>query len=268
MLAFGKASPPSGPGREVWKADAHDDRVFEIPEKRAARVELEGSCQRHEVDALCLKCLGRVERAVAAARSAILDRVCPATDRTSAALPHPERVALYNAIGKKAFAMQLHKVDRLTARRGLPEAHEPGTDLELLRHVVSAQVCDCDLVREVSVSASAPLLEVIGDARFELSLDGEPVVEMALSAAAALEKITLPRPKKDWSVLFSAIELGDRTADPKTFLGAMLPNGTLIRAVLKNLPDELPEGGIVTEIPIATYTTRGVESPEDVGVGA
>lgn len=262
-MIFWTAEPDRDSGRDPlpsWKSERHLDRVVELPGRPLARIALGGPCGGgHLPDAVCLRCVGRVQAAVGAAREVLLARVCPDPRETPDSEPHPEFAALLSPQGTN-FAMKLAHGRRLVAKRAFPEAVEPGSPVSLLRHTVSCKVSDSDYVREVRVSVSAGLLKALADARFSVRLDGECVVDIPLSEAVSAPGVRIPPPDRDAS-LFHAVELRDRLAVPGSYLGIMAVHGTLVEVLLDGVPDRTPEGGITTEVPIARYTTKGVDEP-------
>lgn len=247
------------PWRRAWQSDL-GDRVLDHPERRLARVEMGEPCSGHAPDSLCLRCAGRVKRAVERAREILLARSCPEPREEPDTRSYPDMLALVNEVAKPntAFAMKFSSARRLVAKRAFPEVVEPGKPVSLFRYTVSCKVSDSDHLREVSVAASPGLIEALSDARVSVRLDRECVVDVPFPKAVSAPGLPIPRPGPR-APLFKAVKIAEKRADPGAYLGVMPVHGTEIEVVLDDVPERVPEGGVTTEVPLARYTTKGLE---------
>lgn len=258
-----------------WKGVRHDDKsgddVFLHEEDALAMVSLSAVCESHRKDSFCLRCLPRLEAAAAAARSA-LDPDAPALieELPSESPEFPEYLALYNPIQKNAFAMRLDQPRKLSATKMILTSKRPDYVFErpvsIIGYSTESRVCDAIFLKAFHVRLEDGVPEAyakrLWEAKFSLSIDGEPMVSgRPFRELLGRKEILLPRPVDGQTCLFAATAVkgppdGPAEVYANDWLGYMLPNGTRIDAKL----DGVPGGGGLIRIKIGwsfgMYTTK------------
>jgi hypothetical protein len=259
MMIFSNDPKRHLPG-DGWKGirrdQKHGDDVFLHEEDAVAMIALSRMCESHAKDTFCLRCLPRLEAAVAAARGA-LDPQAPASiEELPSQGDFPEYLALVNPIAVNAFAMRLDRARKLLATKLILTSKRPehGFDrpLAIVHHATETQVCDAIYLKSFHVRLGDGVPEAyakrLWEAKFSLSIDGEPMIAPGpLREILSQKEIPLPRPIKDRTCLFSANRLkDDGNVDEDGWSGYMLTNGTIIHAEL----DGVPGGGGLVRIEV------------------
>lgn len=265
----GRHLPEEG-WKGVWRDPQHNDDTLFHEDDAVAMLRLARLCESHPQNVVCLRCLPRLEAAIAAARRAVDPEAPALVEETNASGEFPEQLALVNLIAgadKKAFVLRLETPKALSATKFIYTSKRPEHVFErpvmVLDYMSETSVVDVCYLRAFHVRLGEGVPEAytkrLWDARFSLSIDGELMVkERPLRELLGQKEIPLPGPISGHTCLFAAHRLNDdgESADLNGWVGYMLPHGTRVRAEL----DKIPGGGGLIQLKIGwsfgLYTTK------------
>lgn len=232
------------------------------------QADLRSKCEAHEPDVWCRRCIERAKTSVYYAALMVDPVGLPAIDYELSPDTLPEKLALVNQLTHSAYVMRREDARRLTATKPLwtTRLEEPFPDpVRILDYTTSSSVCDALHMRGFFLRLDPDVREVyalrFGESTIEVKLDGELVMgdkktPLRVKGLLGREEVLFDKPLRD-PVLFMAAACPDgKKADPDTWLGYMLPNGTRITIDLMGVPG----GGGLVKIECGTvltgYTTK------------
>ncbi|OFV81470.1 MAG: hypothetical protein A2W26_01065 [Acidobacteria bacterium RBG_16_64_8] len=251
-----------------WKSVAKEGDPEILFHEGLVRADLRSQCEGHEPDVWCRRCIERAKTSVYFAGLLVDPTGLPEVDFLPSPDALPEKLALVNTMTKSAYVMRREETRRLTATKPLwtTRVEQPFRDrIRILDHTTSNSVCDAIHMRGFFIRLAPDVREEyvrrFGESTIEVRLDGEIVFgdklnPLRVKELLGREEVLFEKPLRE-PVLFMAAACPDgKAADPETWLGYMLPNGTRIEIDLKGVPGGAGLVRIECGTVLTGYTTK------------